>query len=289
MTVAGVAVRAAGGILVRGRGPALEVAVVHRPRYHDWSLPKGKIDPGEDPAACALREVEEETGMRARIVGKAGTVRYPVAVGVKQVDYFSMRPLRSLGFTPNEEVDELRWLGVGEAVETLSYSFDRQLVAAMAPPDDSSLHLVRHADAGDRSRWQGRDEERPLSVRGANQAALLASALAPLRPQRIMSSPYRRCVETVAPLAEALGLEVEPRAELAEGAAPEALAAMIDEVVGFDAVLCSHGDVIPALLERVRWMGAEVPSPPACAKGSTWVVSHDGAVFTDAEYFPPPI
>ena len=288
MTVADVAVRAAGGILVRGRGPALEVAVVHRPRYHDWSLPKGKIDPGEDPAACALREVEEETGIRARIVAAAGTVRYPVGVGIKQVDYFLMRPRRSFGFAPNEEVDELRWLGVGEAAETLSYSFDQQLVAAVAPPDDSALHLVRHADAGDRRRWQGPDEERPLSARGTEQAARLASALAPLRPQRIMSSPYRRCAETVAPLAAALGTEIELRPELAEGAEGDALAALIDEVVGLDAVLCSHGDVVPALLERVRWMGAELLSPPACAKGSTWVVSHDGAVFTDAEYFPPP-
>lgn len=288
MTVADIAVYAAGGILVRGRGARLEVAVVHRPRYDDWSLPKGKVDDGEDIRTCAVREVEEETGLRARIVGDAGTVRYRVADGLKQVDYFVMKPIRDLGFTADEEVDRMRWVRLADAADLLTHSFDRDLVASFVTPDHSWLHLVRHADAGDRRTWEDADSERPLTMRGLAQANRLATELAGLSPERIISSPYRRCRETLAPLAEATGLAVESHPGLAEGAEPSALAALMDEVVGSDAVLCSHGDVIPGLLDRIRWMGAELLSPAACAKGSTWAVGHDGEVFVDAEYFPPP-
>jgi 8-oxo-dGTP diphosphatase len=122
-------VRAAGGILVRSAaGGGLELAVVHRPRYDDWSLPKGKLQPGETFEEAAVREVAEETGFRCRIDGEAGTVRYRDRRGrPKLVRYFLMRPLDG-AFGPGDEVDELRWLDPAEAVRTLSYPHDRGLV-----------------------------------------------------------------------------------------------------------------------------------------------------------------
>ena len=122
-------VRAAGGILLRSASNgALEVAVVHRPRYDDWSLPKGKLEPGETFEEAAVREVAEETGFRCRIDGDAGTVRYRDRRGrPKLVRYFLMRPLDG-AFAPGHEVDELRWLEPAEAVRTLSYPHDRELV-----------------------------------------------------------------------------------------------------------------------------------------------------------------
>jgi 8-oxo-dGTP diphosphatase len=122
-------VRAAGGILLRSTAErGLEVAVVHRPKYDDWSLPKGKLQPGETFEEAAVREVAEETGFSSWIHGEAGTVRYRDRRGrPKVVRYFLMRP-QDGSFAPGDEVDELRWLDPAEAVRMLSYPHDRDLV-----------------------------------------------------------------------------------------------------------------------------------------------------------------
>jgi 8-oxo-dGTP diphosphatase len=122
-------VLAAGGLVLRdGR----ELAVVHRPRYDDWSLPKGKLDEGEDFEQAALREVEEETGLRCRIERALGDTTYHDNKDrAKLVRYFEMRP-ESGEFTPNDEVDELRWVPLDEAGDMLSYDFDRELVAKLS-------------------------------------------------------------------------------------------------------------------------------------------------------------
>jgi 8-oxo-dGTP diphosphatase len=125
-------VRAAGGLVVRdgGRGP--EVAVVHRPRYDDWSLPKGKLHPGEDWLAGALREVEEETGLRCEAGEELEPARYRDRKGRdKLVRWWSMRPLAGV-FAANDEVDELRWLAPAKALAMLDYDHDRRLVGRLA-------------------------------------------------------------------------------------------------------------------------------------------------------------
>jgi 8-oxo-dGTP pyrophosphatase MutT (NUDIX family) len=122
-------VRAAGGLVLRRRpGGPVEIALVHRPAQDDWSLPKGKLDEGEAPEAAALREVEEETGLRCEIVRPCGRIAYVDRRGRdKVVDYWVMRPL-SGRFRPSREVDELRWLPVEDARRLLSYPTDRQLL-----------------------------------------------------------------------------------------------------------------------------------------------------------------
>jgi len=125
-------VEAAGGVVVRrlDGGPPL-VAVVHRPSYDDWSLPKGKLQPGESYEAGALREVREETGLECRLDGPAGQVSYRDRHGrPKVVRYWMMHPLGG-AFVPNDEVDEVRWLPLAEAVETLSYPHDREMLEAV--------------------------------------------------------------------------------------------------------------------------------------------------------------
>jgi 8-oxo-dGTP diphosphatase len=118
-------VLAAGGLVMRDG----QVAVVHRPRYDDWSLPKGKLDPGEGFEDAALREVEEETGLKCRLGAIIGDTSYRDRKDrAKLVRYFEMQPTGG-EFTPNDEVDELRWLAPGEAHEQLTYDFDRELVA----------------------------------------------------------------------------------------------------------------------------------------------------------------
>jgi 8-oxo-dGTP pyrophosphatase MutT (NUDIX family) len=129
-------VRAAGGVVWRpgGQGPP-QILVVHRPRYDDWSLPKGKCDAGEGDADCALREVEEETGYTCRLGLELPTTRYHDNKGrPKTVRYWAMEPVTGEGtFTPNAEIDEIRWLPIPEAVKLLSYDHDRPVVHAFQP------------------------------------------------------------------------------------------------------------------------------------------------------------
>lgn len=282
---------AAGGLVVRGdTAERLEVAIVHRPRYGDWSLPKGKVEPGEDLTACALREIHEETGLLCRIVEPAGTNRYPTAAGMKQVDYFLMRPYRHTGFTPGEEVDDFRWLPLAEAAELVSYPFDRELIESTDTARAvayTTVHLVRHGAAGDRREWNDDDQLRPLTPKGRRQADAIARQLSTIGVSRVLSSPYIRCVETVQPLAEVLGSSVEADERLAEGASPSSIRALLDEVAGSTAVLCSHGDVIPETLRILRGAGVHLESLFDCKKGSTWMVTHDQG-FKTAAYFPPP-
>jgi len=127
-------VLAAGGLVLRGAGDAAEVAVVHRPKYDDWSLPKGKLDPGESFEQGALREVLEETGFRCELAGRLEPTSYRDRKGrTKLVRYYLMRPLGG-AFAPSDEVDELRWVPPGEAGELLTHTHDRRLVAGVLGP-----------------------------------------------------------------------------------------------------------------------------------------------------------
>jgi 8-oxo-dGTP pyrophosphatase MutT (NUDIX family) len=134
-------VRAGGGVLRRRRPDGeYEIAVVHRPKYGDWSLPKGKVDPNESDEDAALREVEEETGIRARLGPEVGATRYRDGKGrPKQVRYWLMEPAdpgTPAPFRPNHEVDDLRWCSEADAGKLLSYQHDRELVAGVADTED---------------------------------------------------------------------------------------------------------------------------------------------------------
>ena len=125
-------VRAAGGVVIRQQAGEAEVIVVHRPRYDDWTLPKGKVAPGESDEDCALREVEEETGLRCRLGRELETVSYVDRRGrTKTVRYWEMAPLDGI-FSPSHEVDEVRWLSPKEARRLVTYPRDRYLLENLA-------------------------------------------------------------------------------------------------------------------------------------------------------------
>jgi 8-oxo-dGTP pyrophosphatase MutT (NUDIX family)/phosphohistidine phosphatase SixA len=281
-------VRAAGGIVLRGEGEARSVALVHRPRYDDWSFPKGKLMDGEDEAAAALREVEEETGLRCRLGPSVGSVTYRDRHGrPKVVRYFRMDADGGT-FVPTEEVDELRWVPVEDAGRMLSYTHDRNLLRrVLAEAPASPLYVIRHAKAGVRSLWEGPNEARPLTRRGRKQARRLVERFRGLELGRVLSSPYLRCVQTVEPLAAERELTLEPAPALAEGAAVDDALALLASLDGRPTALCGHGREIRAVIERLEQGGATIDGT-GIAKGSVWVLDREFGRVLSAHYLPAP-
>jgi 8-oxo-dGTP pyrophosphatase MutT (NUDIX family)/phosphohistidine phosphatase SixA len=282
-------VRASGGLVLRGvdDGGRL-VALVHRPRYDDWSFPKGKLLEGETDEEAALREVLEETGIACRLGRELGTIRYHDREGRRKiVRYWVMRSVDGT-FTPTEEVDELRWVPIEQVGSMLSYMHDRELVDRYLRVGDAAVYLVRHAKAGARSAWTEADELRPLSKNGRRQANGLVKMFRGLHVDRVVSSPYVRCVQTVRPLALDRGLPVEVTDVLAEGSTLEAVMGLLEELSTAPAVVCSHGDVIPAIVEHAEVLGAELDGPHEWKKGSVWVAERQDGHIARLRYLPPP-
>lgn len=270
----------------------MKILLAHRPRYDDWGLPKGKADKGETPEETAVREVLEETGFHCRVVAPIGTTRYRVTGGIKEVNWFAMRPLPdSPGFKKNKEVDETRWLSRKQAISLCDYENDRELISNSGLKKLSrtgTLFLLRHATAGNRNKWNGVDALRPITKRGRRESEALAESLKGAGIELIYTSPYTRCIQTVEPLAKAIGAKVVEHDALAEGPDIDGAYGLCDELVGYNALLCTHGDVIPAVMNRMMWAGLTLDSRFYCSKGSIWEVNLDGGRFTTAHYVPPP-
>lgn len=282
-------VRAAGGVVVRGEGDGQRIALIHRPKYDDWSLPKGKLLDGEDEVVAALREVEEETGLRCRLVDDVGAVTYADRNGrPKVVRYWTMTPEEGT-FRPGDEVDELRWVSRAEAIALLSYPHDRDLLrSALELGVRTPVYVVRHAKAGSRQGWDGPDEERPITRRGRKQAARLVGRFRGVEVARVLSSPFLRCVQTVEPLARSRGLPVELAPELAEGVDLRAAAEFLRRLDGAPVVVCGHGREIEAIVRTFEAEGTDVEGNRGLAKGSVWVLERHGDRVLSARYLPAP-
>ncbi|WP_405094776.1 NUDIX domain-containing protein [Micromonospora sp. NBC_01412] len=273
-------IRAAGGVVWRPDGDDVLVCLVHRPRYGDWSLPKGKLEAGEHPLSAAVREVAEEADVRAVPQVRLPTMRYRSEGRPKAVDYWSMLAVADGGFQPDTEVDGIRWLPAGEATSLVSYPHDAEVLAAFAalPPVTATVALVRHAHAGRRGTWSGPDACRPLDDTGWAQAHALAPLVALVRPVRLLSASARRCVQTLDPAAALLDLPIEVAGDLDEpqpGQDPDeralAVAACLTELAaeGAMAGVCTQGKVIPGALERLTGRADDFTTP----KGGGWLLA----------------
>jgi 8-oxo-dGTP pyrophosphatase MutT (NUDIX family)/phosphohistidine phosphatase SixA len=298
-------IRAAGGVLWRsapqraGRED-IEVALIHRPRYDDWSLPKGKVDPGETEFEAALREVEEETGHRGLPGRSLGKIRYLKTSGgvtrPKVISFWAMQANGGGRFAPGREVDELRWVPIEGAGSMLTYPTDREVLGRFAsqPITTGLVLLVRHANAGQRGKWKGDDRLRPVDSKGLQQSQALARLLGAYGLRRILSADFVRCVQTVEPLSRALGIPVEMEPLLSEigypGHEKRLLARLRSlEERGGAVVACSQGDVIPDLLHRLA-SEDRVPLNDdfVARKGSVWAMCFSGRKLIALEYLPPP-
>ena len=231
-------IRAAGVVVFDSPGEATErrFLAVHRPHRHDWSLPKGKVDPGETTPCTAVRECDEETGYRVALGARLPSTHYVSGDMNKSVDYWVGRVREDEGFAPDEEVDEIRWVPVPEASAFLTYSDDAAIVRlAAGAPSTTPLIILRHAKAMKRSDFDGGDDaDRPLSGRGRGEAKALVDILDAYGIERVHSSPFKRCISTVSRFAKTIDAEIHHEPALSESgheSDPEATAARVGELL----------------------------------------------------------
>lgn len=221
--------------------------LVHRPRYDDWTFPKGKAEPGESDVQTALREVAEETGFQCAVGRELPSTHYRDSRGRRKVVRYWTMVVKSGSFRPHHEVDEIHWHTPESARFTLSYQRDLDVLSRVPDP----LLAVRHAAAGDPNDWTGDDALRPLDERGRQQAQALVEQLGTYGIRRIVSSPSARCVETVTPLAAAHGLQIEALDELADGSDLERVRALLLELDS-EALACMHAPPLESFFGKVK-------------------------------------
>jgi 8-oxo-(d)GTP phosphatase len=241
-------------------GPGGTVLLVHRAKYDDWSFPKGKLDRGEHATAAAVREVEEETGVRVRLGLPLAGQRYPVKAGTKRVHYWVGRAVGDgdvSGYAPNAEIDEVAWFPLDKARRRLSYRFDVDTLdeALGSARKTRTLAVLRHSQARSRKAWRSDDRERPLLVTGKHQASRLVPVLAAYDVRQLLSSSSTRCVQTLEPYAEATGHALHTDHLLSEeDASRKGVRTVVGELVdGLDErpasagglVVCTHRPVLP--------------------------------------------
>jgi 8-oxo-dGTP pyrophosphatase MutT (NUDIX family)/phosphohistidine phosphatase SixA len=289
VALTGDVVRAAGVVLWRQPGDAVEVALVHRPKYDDWTLPKGKLDPGEHPLVAAVREAREETGHQARLGRPLLTQHYAVDGRPKEVRYWAAQAADAQ-FVPTGEIDGLEWLAVSEALERLTYPRDVDLVRTFTPTRTWPLILLRHAEAVPREEWTGPDGDRPLTGEGHAQAARLSALFGAYGIERVVSSDARRCVDTVVPYATEYDRPVLTRPLFSESeydSEPSAASARALLKAAAPAVLCTHRPVLPGIAAALCEAGGVRPPKNMLAPGSFWVLHiGDDAVLAVEEHAP---
>jgi len=265
-------IEAAGALVWRERRHGLQVLLVHRPRYDDWSWPKGKVDPGESRATTAVREVQEETGHAVVLGQPLPGLQYLMPDGrVKRVHYWAartaddadgpaLRARHPVAPVDPHEIDRTEWLGVEEAARRLTRTADRQPLVALL---DAYAHhrlathavvVARHGSAVARAQWAGKEHARPITPMGWAQAAALVPVLAAYGVHDVVTSRWSRCAQTVAPYAQASGIAPRPRGRLTEAQhekSPARVAATVRELLEAEqsSVLCTHRPVLPTVLD----------------------------------------
>lgn len=326
-------IEAAGAVIFRTNASTgdLEIVLEHRAKYDDWSIPKGKVDPHESLAHTAVREVGEETGLPIRLSAIIGEVSYPLHLDgsegernkkhkggkhhrktslVKHVTYWAGVPIsqdqqaqREQPFghpdPRDKETDRLQWLSVDQARERLTYPDDRRIIdnfadfIAAGGDHAATLIYVRHGAAEKRKQWLWEESLRPLTPRGMAESLALTREIACYAPSRLLSSPWRRCVQTLSLYAQESGMAVEALPQMTEEAAaenpPAAVSAQenllreltargLTDRQSASTVVCVHrpvlGVLLPLIAEADESHTAQIPSE------SPWLSTGNGIAIT---------
>ena len=274
---------AAGAVVWRfdGDGQVL-VLLIHRPRYDDWSIPKGKLDEGEQLIACAYREVIEETHLKVKFGPFITETEYFVADGLKRVSYWAAHAYdHSDIFVPNAEADEGRWLTIDDAIELATRESDKEVLSIFfkAPFDAQTLIMLRHGKALDRAEWLGEDEDRPLSQLGSLQAMRMISIYQAFNVEKIITSDAIRCYDTVDPFARALDVKLKVEKVISENMWKKDKEKAIEfakEIIKDEktVIVCSHNPVLPRMLEKLtKKIDFDFPDNKL-QPGEAWVIHH---------------
>ncbi len=269
----------AGAVVARKKKSGRQVLLVHRPKYDDWSFPKGKLDPGEHVVSAAVREVAEETGLDIRLGPPLSTQRYTTNHGdpkIKDVHYWVGRLVNGddiSSYKPNNEIDKVEWVPVEEAPDRLTYDYDRDTLTEWEQWRKQTYPLVilRHSRARSRKSWRGDDRERTLTKAGELQSELAVPLLGAYGVERLVSSSSRRCWTTLSPYADVSGHELEVTDELSEeDATPQTVEKEVQRLLGLKeaAVLCTHRPELPWVFKS---LGLE---PRPLEPGALFVAHH---------------
>jgi 8-oxo-dGTP diphosphatase len=258
-------VLAAGALLWRIEDDVLKVALVHRGRYDDWSWPKGKVDPGETLPETAVREIREETGLKVRLGVPLGIQRYKLSNKNQKVVYYwaaevSDRALQTSNFKPNEEVSGVHWVSAKEAKSRLSYTHDHEQLDLLLSLSQRKMLktkpvvILRHGKARSRATWKDGEASRPLLSDGNAQAEALPKMLKAFGAKTVFSSPWTRCLSTIAPYAQSTKVKVKTSPEFTETAnekKPAETKFLFNNLINLNKsiVICTHRPVLPTMIE----------------------------------------
>jgi 8-oxo-dGTP diphosphatase len=281
-------IRAAGAVLWRRLSDDLvQIALIHRPRYDDWSFPKGKVEAGESEIGCAFREVLEETGFETIFGPELCTIEYLVDGTTKTVRYWSAQAIgEAKGVMDPQEVDQLIWVTVSDGYEKLSRKDDKAVLKNFEKfgIDTTPLILLRHGKAIAREEWQGDDGDRPLAQLGQIQSMRMLAKYLPYGITEIHTSDAVRCYETVAPMARSLSLDMIYWSELSEYAFEKdkkAAINVVNDIIESEshAIVCGHNPVIPGIVAKFIGKKNFKELDHGLMPGEAWILHHrDGEI-----------
>ncbi|MDY3048398.1 MAG: NUDIX hydrolase [Rothia sp. (in: high G+C Gram-positive bacteria)] len=285
------AINAAGALIWRKQQDQLQVLIIHRPRYNDWSWPKGKQDPGETLPETAVREIREEVGLDIVLGSPLAVTGYEVKGKAKEVYYWAAElPAGQSPQADEGEVDQLRWVSPKQARSMLTNATDKTPLEALLRLEAShnlktrALILVRHAKAKPRGSWAGAEGERSLAATGKRQALALGRLLKAWSPERVISSPWVRCMQTVYPYAKGSALPIKEKRALTEAhhaRSPKQARKVFEslfEKKDRSVVLCTHRPLLPTALQVLsarlgKTLRQQLPTEdPFLKPGEMWVL-----------------
>lgn len=289
---------AAGAVVWRkSKKNVTEIAIVHRPKYDDLSLPKGKVEPNETLIGCAYREVLEETNLSTQFGPFLGDVEYFTPEGLKKVSYWSAKAIDGeANFIPNQEVDKLIWLPISQAIEILTMETDKEIVARFANAcyDSQPLILLRHAKALARSEWSSDDDDRPLDVIGQTQSKKLLSSYQAYNLAEIHTSDAIRCYDTVAPMAKSLGMNLNVSGKISESSFKKDKDKTFEyfkELIKSEKsiLICSHNPILPKLLNKVSKKNKVDSDDEKLQPADAWILHRAGKEVMQIDRINSPI